>query len=85
MMPLDADTGRPSLRIHSDWLLLVEGRDEANLFNALMKHHFDAEPKIQVIDAGGKDKFSRNLSAIQTAARARPDPPGDWSRSRRRR
>ena len=72
MMPLDAGTGRPSLRIHSDWLLLVEGRDEVNLFNALMKHRLDAEPKIQVIDAGGKDKFSRNLKAIQTAARAQP-------------
>ena len=48
------------------------GRDEVNLFNALMKHRLDAEPKIQVIDAGGKDKFSRNLKAIQTAARARP-------------
>ena len=72
MMPLDADTGRPSLRIRSDWLLLVEGRDEVNLFNALMKHRLDPEPKIQVIDAGGKDKFPRNLKAIQTAARIRP-------------
>lgn len=72
MMPLDADTGRPSLRIRSDWLLLVKGRDEVNLLNALMKHRLDPEPKIQIIDAGGKDKFPRNLKAIQTAARIRP-------------
>ena len=72
MMPLDADTKRPSLRICSDRLLLVEGRDEANLFSALMKHRLDAEPKIQVIDAGGKDKFPKNMKAIQTAAQARP-------------
>ena len=71
-MPSDADTKQPSLRILSDRLLLVEGRDEINLFSALMKHCLDAEPEIQVIDAGGKDKFSRNLKAIQTAARARP-------------
>ena len=64
-MPSDADTKQPSLRILSDRLLLVEGRDEINLFSALMKHCLDAEPEIQVIDAGGKDKFSRNLKAIQ--------------------
>lgn len=72
MMSSDADTRRPSLWICSDRLLLVEGRDEVNLFSALMKQRLDAESKIQVIDAGGKDKFSRNLRAIQTAARARP-------------
>ena len=71
-MPLGAGIGRPSMRISSDWLLLVEGRDEVNLFNALMKHRLDPEPETQVIDAGGKDKFPRNLKAIRTAARARP-------------
>ena len=71
-MPLDAGTGRSGRRILSDWLLLVEGRDEVNLFNALMKHHLDAESKIQIIDVGGKDKFSRNLRTIQTAAQVRP-------------
>ena len=71
-MPLDAGTGRSGIRILSDWLLLVEGRDEVNLFNALMKYHLDAESKIQIIDVGGKDKFSRNLRTIQTAAQVRP-------------
>ena len=71
-MPLDAESGRPRLRIRSDSLLLVEGRDEVNLFDALMKHSLAAEPRIQVIDAGGKDRFSKRLQAIQTAAQAHP-------------
>ena len=53
-------------------LLLVEGRDEVNLFRALIHGCFDDDPGIQVIDAGGKDKFSRNPRAIQTAATAAP-------------
>ena len=53
-------------------LLLVEGRDEVNLFRALIRDCFDDDPGIQVIDAGGKGKFSRNLRAIQTAATAAP-------------
>ena len=66
-MPPDTRPGRPKsrrrvkLRIRSDWLLLVEGRDEFNLFGALMKHCFGAESRIQVIEAGGKDSFSENL------------------------
>ena len=71
-MALDPDRGRTRLQIRSDWLLLVEGRDEVNLFDALMKHCFDAESEIQVIEAGGKDSFSRSLKAIRTASRARP-------------
>ena len=51
-----ADGGAPGLEIRSDRLLLVEGKDEANLFDALLKHRFgDAEGrKIQIIDAGGR-------------------------------
>ena len=71
-MPADAAAGPPKTQISSDWLLLVEGRDEVNLFNALMRHRFDAEPQIQVIDAGGVNKFPRNLNAIRTAAQTRP-------------
>ena len=72
MMPADATSGRHSTRIRADCLLLVEGRDEVNLFDALMKHCLDAESKVQVIDAGGKDRFPRNLKALYTAAQARP-------------
>jgi hypothetical protein len=71
-MPADATGGRHGTRIRSDRLLLVEGRDEVNLFDALMKHCLDAEPTVQVIDAGGKDRFPKNLRALSTAARARP-------------
>ena len=71
-MPADTTTGQRSTGIRSDWLLLVEGKDEVNLFDALMEHCLDAEPKVQVIDAGGIDQFSRRLKAIQTAARTRP-------------
>ena len=56
--------------IHQPRLLLVEGRDEVNLFRGLIRGCFDDDPGIQVIDAGGKDKFGRNLRAIQTAATA---------------
>ena len=38
MMPQDAEIGRSGLAITSDWLLLVEGKDEVNLFEELMKH-----------------------------------------------
>ena len=71
-MPADATGGRHGTQIQSDRLLLVEGRDEVNLFGALMKHCLDAEPTVQVIDAGGKDRFPKNLRALSTAARARP-------------
>ena len=71
-MPRNAESGQSRLQIRSDWLLLVEGRDEENLFSALIGHCFDAEPEIQVIAAGGRDKLPTNLKAIHTAALARP-------------
>ena len=77
-MPSDTKPGRPKsprrvkLRVRSDLLLLVEGKDEVNLFGALMKHCFGAESRIQVIEAGGKDSFSENLQAIMTESGERP-------------
>ncbi len=69
-----ADGGVPRLEIRSDCLLLVEGRDEVNLFEALLKHCFGAAGKrdIQIIDAVGRHSFRRNLTAIAAAACARP-------------
>ena len=72
MMPPGAVARSSRKRICSDWLLLVEGMDEVNLFKALMGHLFGAEARIQVIDAGGKDSFPRRLNAISTAAQTRP-------------
>ena len=69
-----ADSSAPKRRIRSDRLLLVEGRDEVNLFDALLKHCFGAvgSEDIQIIPAGGKHSFRKNLTAIAAAARARP-------------
>lgn len=71
-MPRNAGTSESRLQIRTDRLLLVEGRDEVNLFKALIERRADAEPTIQVIDAGGKDRFPRRLRAIRTAAQTRP-------------
>ena len=71
-MPADATGRRHGTRIRSDRLLLVEGRDEVYLFEALMKHCLGPESMVQVIDAGGKDRFPKNLRALQTASRPRP-------------
>ena len=71
-MPANSATGQTRLKIDADRLLLVEGRDEVNLLKALMMHCLDDGLEVQVIDAGGKDRFSKNLKALHTAARARP-------------
>ncbi len=69
-----ADDGAPRLEIRSDCLLLVEGRDEVNLFDPLLKHSLGTTGKrdIQIIDAGGKHRFRNNLAAIAAAARVPP-------------
>ena len=71
-MAPDARTGRARLEIRSDRLLLVEGRDEENLFDALIEERVGAEADIQIIGAGGVSKLPRSLTAIRTAVRARP-------------
>jgi len=70
-MAAGAGSGRPKLEIVADRLLLVEGRDEVNLFDALVRHHFGEERRseIQVIDAGGRNRFPGNLNAIALASR----------------
>lgn len=71
-MAPDARIGRARLEICSDRLLLVEGKDEVNLFDALIGERVGADTDLQIIDAGGVGKFPRSLRAIHTAARARP-------------
>lgn len=70
-MAAGAGSGRPKLEIWADRLLLVEGRDEGNLFDALIRHRFGGERRseIQIIDAGGRDRFPGNLNAIALASR----------------
>lgn len=71
-MAPNARAGGSRLEILSDRLLLVEGKDEVNLFSALIKQRIDTEAGVRIIDVGGVDKFPRNLGAIRTAARERP-------------
>ncbi len=63
---------KEKLSIDSDRLLLVEGRDEVNLFRALIRYCLGGVSDIQVIDAGGKDRFPGRLKAIRAAVRTRP-------------
>lgn len=60
------------LRIESDRLLLVEGRDEVNLFKALIRHQFGERFDVQVVEAGGKDQLPKSLQAIKIEAQTRP-------------
>ncbi len=73
-MAPDSENGvrRQKLSLHSDRLVLVEGRDEVNLFHALIQRRIpELATEIQVVDAGGKDRFPEKLRAIQVAAQTR--------------
>ena len=74
MMSAIGEGERKKLRISSDHLLLVEGRDEVNLFGAFIEHRLGEglSKKVQIIDAGGKEKFLKNLQAIKAASLTRP-------------
>ncbi len=73
MTPVSGTRNRePRLHLRSDRLMLVEGRDEVNLFHALIQHRLpELASEFQVIDAGGKDQFPAKLSALQIAAQTR--------------
>jgi hypothetical protein len=51
-----------NIRIESKQLLAVEGKDDRNFFEALLKH--ENMNDIQIIDIGGKDKFKVELPLI---------------------
>ncbi len=61
--------GTRKLLVESDRLLLVEGLDEVNLFNALISRCMGDGPQIQIIEAGGIGKFPSSLQAIRTGAK----------------
>ena len=63
--------GNEKLKITSDRLLLVEGRDDYHLLIVLIRDGLDDESDIQVIDVGGKGNFPENLQAIRTQVRTR--------------
>ena len=55
------------LELRSDRLLLVEGQDEVRFLSALLARELD---EVQVIEAGGRDRFPERLVAIRNAARS---------------
>ena len=71
-MPPEAESQK-SLKIHERQLLLVEGKDEVNLFGRLVKDCLAEDGKgIQILDVGSKDNFRPNLMAIKLAAQSGP-------------
>jgi len=46
---------KKNIRLESDRVLAVEGKDECNFFEALIK--YEKINEVQIIDIGGKDKF----------------------------
>ncbi len=70
-MPAQAGLGAPRFGISQDRLLLVEGYDEVNLIDALTEYCLDEDSGVQVIAAGGRDRFPRNIRAIRVAAMSR--------------
>ncbi len=67
----EIEGARKRLAIDSDCVLLVEGKDEVNVFNAMLRFLFGDESDIQVIDGGGKSKFPKRLQAIQIESQTR--------------
>ena len=56
---------RQPIRIRESAVLLVEGRDEQNLFTALLKSESPAPVNIQIVVAGGTARFRPNLLTIR--------------------
>ena len=63
-------TGKIS--ISEDRLLLVEGRDELNLFSQMINTCFRTKPGIQILDIGGKTTLGQNLKTVRTLTTSRP-------------
>lgn len=90
---MTAALDRGPMRIESERLLLVEGPDDRNLFEALIRHRFGGDPPdVQVVEAGGSSAFKARIDAVRRAARqagknlrtlcivrdADLDPAGAW-------
>ena len=65
--------GSKKQTVDSDRLLLVEGKDEVLLLEAVIRDYLGAQGHIQVMDAGGKDQFPKRLQAIRTQVSSRPN------------
>ncbi|MBT8419989.1 MAG: hypothetical protein KJO08_03915 [Gammaproteobacteria bacterium] len=53
---------KQNFQIESDRLLAVEGRDEYNFFDSILKHIGIKD--VQLVDIGGKDKFKTEFPAL---------------------
>ena len=65
--------GRGPVRVESEHLLLVEGKDEYNLITELTRHRLaETAGGVQVVEVGGRTLFQARIRAIlQDAARRR--------------
>ena len=65
--------GHSQLRVASERLLLVEGKDEYNLITALTEHCLaESAASVQVVEAGGRTQFQARIRAVlQDAAKRR--------------
>ena len=60
-------------KLEADFLLLVEGQDEVNLFRTFLKHCLkDEGQQVQVLEVGGKDQFRKRFALIMSDAQTRP-------------
>lgn len=72
-MPTEGQRRQSRPGLEADLLLLVEGRDEVNLFEKFVQHCLDGDAQtMQVLEVGGKDQFRRRFALIETDARTRP-------------
>ena len=62
---LNIDSSSPNNHLTKDCLLLVEGTDEARVFEGLLKHH-GLENEVLILNYEGKDKLGMQLSVIKT-------------------
>lgn len=61
--PTDSDKRNEVLKITSSHILIVEGKDEVNFFEALLRE-MNNSLDIQIMDIGGKGKIHNNLQAL---------------------
>ena len=72
-MPVAAEGRRYRSSLEKDVVLLVEGRDEMNLFEAFKRGCLDDDGEsIQVLPVGGKDQFKKQFAVIKSDAPTRP-------------
>ena len=73
MMVATDQSSSPKIVLTTNRLLLVEGKDEVNLFGALIKTCLQDDGQlIQILEVGGERKFRPSLMAVKVAAQSGP-------------